>query len=68
MGLLQSLKEKTYLFGFNWVLDKIDVDYLAEKMEEWGEKNFGRGKEDWLRHSYYKILELASAINRRLRK
>jgi len=37
-------------------------------MENFGEKTFKRGKKDYMLHSYYKLLELVSAVNRRVKK
>jgi len=68
MGLIQNLKERVRLAGFAWVLSKVDVEKIVDQIENFGEKSFPRGKEDFTRFCYYKLLELVSALNRRMKK
>lgn len=67
MALLQNLKNATKLWAFNQVLLRVDVERIVDIMEDFGEKQFKRGKKDYMLHSYYKLLEVVSAINRRLK-
>jgi hypothetical protein len=65
--MFQNLKFKLKLWAFNQVLAKVDVERIAKEMEFFGERTFARGKKDYMLSSYYKLLELVSAINRRLK-
>ena len=65
--MFQNLKDKVKLWGFNQVLSRVNVEKTVDIIEDFGEKQFRRGKKDYMLTSYYKLLELVSEVNRRLK-
>ena len=64
-NLWSDLKTSTRLKATALVLEKLDTEKIADYLVDYGEKNYKRGKQDFIEMVYLKLLTLVSAVNRR---